>query len=251
MSDEKYIDKVMKLLAKAEKTTPEEAEALVAKATELMVRHEIDEAMLATAQGLRVQDTIVEKRILFRGTYSIGQRDLMFAVGRAQGFRLIQGGSGALIWGTWIGFKRDIAAAEMLLTSLLIQQAREANRFMKDNPPPDHATAFEKFALKRSHTLGFAEGVGSIIRQARRAATEEAQAAHAAASPDSDTSVALVLKSKDEQVKDWYDTRYGKLRAGRARRLSTSYSARDAGVSAGRSANLGGTAVGSQKAIGR
>lgn len=102
MSDDRMITKVMGLLAKAESTTPEEAEALLAKATELMVRHEIDEAMLASAQG-RLVDEVIEKKITFKGTYALPQRDLMFAIGRAQGFKLLQGGYDSIKTGTWVG----------------------------------------------------------------------------------------------------------------------------------------------------
>lgn len=250
MVDDTMIDKVMKLLAKAESTTPEEAEALVAKATELMVRHEIDQAMLATARGEKSTDVIIEKRITFKGTYAVGIRDLMFAIGRANNFRLIQGkGYGIDLTGTWIGFSRDLANAEVLLTSLMIQQAREAGRFMQTTSPLLGRS--EKYQTKRSHMMGFADGVQTRMMASRRAAEDAAQKVHVAACPDSTTSVALVLKDKDEQVKDWFDERYGRLRAGRRRHLAGSWNARSAGHMAGQSADLGGTSIGNQKALGR
>lgn len=251
---EKTVDKVLKLLAKAETTTPEEAEALVAKATELMVRAEIDEAMLAQAQGRQV-DEIIEKSIIFKGTYADAQRDLFFAIGNATGFKQMQTNYGSSQRrGAWVGFKSDLEQAEVLLTSLLIQQTRAATSYFKANPHPAWSTAFDKFVAKRSHMMGFASGVQSLMQERRRETVKRVEQEHAAACPEptgESSSVALVLRSKQEQVNDWYDTRYGHLKAGRSRRLAGSGDARSAGHQAGKRADLGSNRIGARKAIGR
>lgn len=251
-SQERMIEKVMRLLAKAESTTPEEAELLVAKATELMIREEIDQAMLASAQG-RIVDEIIEKKITFKGSYADAQRDLFFAVGRAHGFKLLQSWApGSQKAGAWIGFKHDLEQTEVLLTSLLIQQARAATGYFKANPCESWMTAFDKFAAKRSHMMGFATGVQSIISERRRQTIKTVTDERVAACPDDSTSsVALVLQSKDDQVKDWYDKRYGNLKSGRARRLAGNGDATSAGHRAGRSADLGSNRIGARKALGR
>ena len=253
MTEDRVIDKVMKLLAKSETTTPEEAEALVAKATDLMMRHEISEAMLAHAQGRQI-DEITTKKITFRKTYSQAQLELFFTVGSASGFRNLYAniGSGVRV-GTWVGFKHDLEQAELLLTSLLIQQQRACAAFVKEQPPADWMSAFDKFAYKRSHMLGFASGVGEIIRKQRRDTAAAVQKEHddAHRTGIASTAVALVLRTKEEQVNDWYDTRYGKLKAGRGGPQAGNGYAHSAGHDAGRRADLGSNRIGARKAIGR
>ena len=114
-------------------------------------------------------------------------------------------------------------------------------------------TAMDKFVAKRSHMLGFADGVETLLSERRRQTAEVVQEERAAACPEDPqaSSVALVLQSKDKQVQDWYDTRYGHLRSGRGRRLSSNGEARSAGRSAGRSADLGSSRLGARKALGR
>src|SRR5688572_5573226 len=80
MTEDTIIDKITKLLAKAESTTPEEAEALTAKATELMMRWSIDEAVIeARRVGAGKVDQVVEKKIWVSGIYWKANRDIAFA----------------------------------------------------------------------------------------------------------------------------------------------------------------------------
>lgn len=99
---EKTIDKVLKLLAKAESTTEAEAEALTAKAAELMMREAIDEAMLAKAQG-KTLDEIITRKFTFERSYALPMQQLAFAIGRGHGFKLLQGGYGGTKTATWVG----------------------------------------------------------------------------------------------------------------------------------------------------
>jgi hypothetical protein len=259
---ERFIDKVNKLIAKMESTTPEEAEAIAAKVTELMERHAIDESMLAAARGESTPDKIVEKTIPFKGIYASSHRLLMSAVGHGSGFRNLQNRiSQSHHVGYWIGFEREVATAEMLLASLLLQAERAQREFMKSrNVEHQGYTAFEKATARRSFLDGFAEGVQSTMVKARRHAQEQAKADYAAAAPEHTTgertdgtpSVALVLASRDQQINDWVDKRYGKLRATRSRSRTHDYSAGSAGRVAGQNADLGKKGVGgSRGALGK
>src|SRR5512134_846180 len=67
-TQEAWADKISKLLRKAETTTPEEAEALYAKAQELMAKYAIDEAMLRRAGELST-DEILEEEFVITGIY--------------------------------------------------------------------------------------------------------------------------------------------------------------------------------------
>lgn len=244
---ERTIDKVLKLLAKAESTTSAEAEALLAKATQLMEREAIDEAMLAAAQGHET-DEIGTKRFVFGKTYAKQQQELAFAIGRAFGFRLLQSSDSyaKTRTATWVGWGSDIRRAEVLLTSLLIQQAREAKAFIKPWREANKA-ACRQDRLLRHYTecdfmTGFASGVQTRLLQVRRETRVDAKASQG----DGGTGMELVLVSREKQVDEWYDKRYGKLRRGRSDRSwrTGAHAGRAAGHEAGQRADLGGNRVG-------
>jgi hypothetical protein len=67
MTDDKMLDKVRKLLAKAERAgTEHEAEAFTAKAQELILRYAIDEAMLQR-KGEKQSEQIVARTVYVEG----------------------------------------------------------------------------------------------------------------------------------------------------------------------------------------
>lgn len=74
MSD-RQLARVRALLAKAESTTPEEAELLTAKAEELIVRHALDAGQLHAA----APPAIVVRRWIWSGELAIGRRRLVMA----------------------------------------------------------------------------------------------------------------------------------------------------------------------------
>lgn len=262
---EKTINRVLALLAKAEgNTTEAEAEALVAKAAELMARDEISEAMLARAKGLDV-DEVTTLALTFRGVTSHAQRELFFAVGRACEFKLIQVGEDRRLEGTWVGFKRDLHAAEVLLTSLLIQQATATKAWQAENPAANFYSRFDRDVARRSFMTSFAYEVGNrltrIRRETARAVAEERGDRRtdvaAAASDDraevtdaGQPSVALVLREKTERVNEWYDTKYGHLRRARTSYLSGSASASRQGREAGSRADLGSSKLAGRRELG-
>ena len=71
MSEAK-LDLIAKLLAKAEQTTPEEAEALTEHAERLMVKYGIEQARIDERRARlgQTQEEIVKERMLFTGAYA-------------------------------------------------------------------------------------------------------------------------------------------------------------------------------------
>lgn len=251
---EKMIDKVLKLLSKAESTTPEEAEALIAKAQEIMTRHTINEAMLAAARGEQEPDEIIEHRITLRGTYAQAHQSLALAVARGAGFRvLVSNYSKTQRVAYWIGYKSEIERQEVLFTSLLIQAERALRVYIKAwNADHAWASPWERQVTRRSFLNGFAAGIQRRLVAARREAEQAAEEEHVAAHPESTSSsstpgVALVLASRRAKVDDWMDKRYGKLRSSRGRAQSSNYNAAAGGREAAARANLNGTAVRASK----
>jgi hypothetical protein len=113
------LEKVRALLAKAESTTFDaEAEALTAKAQELMARHRIERALVdGRADGAHSQPTA--RRIQVDDPYSDPKALLLARIARANGC--------AAIWSkhehctTVFGFPDELVAVEELFTSLLVQ----------------------------------------------------------------------------------------------------------------------------------
>ncbi|MFD7815978.1 DUF2786 domain-containing protein [Streptomyces sp. NPDC059785] len=115
----RMLTRIRGLLAKAEATGfPEEAEALSAKAQELMARHSIDEALLA-ARTQAPADAPGACRIGVEPPYETAKAVLLDAVAGANRCRAVW--NDALGFSTVVGFEPDLEAVELLYTSLLVQ----------------------------------------------------------------------------------------------------------------------------------
>ncbi|MFI1938181.1 DUF2786 domain-containing protein [Streptomyces purpureus] len=114
----RMLSRIRALLAKAEATGfPEEAEALTAKAQELMARHSLDEAALAHRTHAR--DVPGACRIGVDAPYETAKAILLDAVTAANRCRAVW--NSALGFSTVVGFEADLEAVELLHTSLLVQ----------------------------------------------------------------------------------------------------------------------------------
>jgi hypothetical protein len=119
--DQKVLAKVRGLLAKAESTEfPEEAEALSAKAQELMSRHAFERALLDADE--HVPQTASSRRVWLDTPYVGAKAQLVAAVAaanRSKGVVYEKLGFIALI-----GADLDLEITELLSTSLLLQATR-------------------------------------------------------------------------------------------------------------------------------
>lgn len=247
-----YAEKIALLLRKAENTTSEvEAELFTAKAQELMTKYAITEELLAKAEGRQVQDHVIQDSIVYRGIYQAA----LFNIGKAIAVNnnckiLIDKWSGGRNTTSLIvvGFSQDVARVQLLDASLQIQASTAMQRWYR-RQDMDRAAGMQKYKARREFFFGFAIGVGQKLAMARRAgvaeAVKEESTRSGVAASDVRTSTELVLRTKDEQVKDWYDTTYGKnLRTVRHRHQSGGYSANSAGREAGLQSNVGQTGLG-------
>jgi hypothetical protein len=120
--DEKGLSRVRALLAKAEATEfPDEAEALSAKAQELMSRYSLREAVADYDRGRAPLATA--RRIWIDNPYPTAKASLVQAVGRANRCPVVWADLGFV---TVVGTETDLDLVELLTTSLLVQ----ANRAM-------------------------------------------------------------------------------------------------------------------------
>jgi hypothetical protein len=121
--DEKMLAKVRALLAKAESTRfPEEAEALSAKAQELMSRHALHQALLDHDRGRR--PVASARRLWMDAPYAGAKAHLVQAVAGANRCRSVWREELGVV--TLLGAETDLDVVALLTTSLLVP----ANRAM-------------------------------------------------------------------------------------------------------------------------
>ncbi len=208
MTDAK-LDLIAKLLAKAESTTPEEAEALTEHAERLMVKYGIEQARIDERRGRLGQEReeIVQERIVFTGTYARDLRELGASIALALDTvcPLHAEGAGSLLY--FVGHASDVQQARTLTASLEVQ-AMVAMRawwaLHRDAYGP--FTEGDRRRARSGFIRGFAAGAAGRIRDSRQTIVDEAG-----------TGTALVLASRRERVEDAVDrmtTRRGRARRG-------------------------------------
>ena len=153
--------KVRALLAKAESTPFEaEAEALTAKAQELMARHRIELAML-DAGGRSRRDQPTSRQIRIDDPYADAKVRLLAAVADANGCRTVW--SKAMRCATVFGFADELAGVELLFTSLLVQSAAALRRAGSQH---DAYGRSRTKRFRRSFLIAFAVRIGERLRAA-------------------------------------------------------------------------------------
>jgi Protein of unknown function (DUF2786) len=232
------LDRVRKLLAKAEAegVTPPEAEALTAKAAELMARYGIDRARLAASRpetdrpGSRVID-IDNPWAQVRAHLLAGLAGAM----RCQCVLLHTSGPGARIH--VFGYASDLERADILYTSLLLQMARGLTAAVV----PDGVRSVR--AWRRSWLLGFVTAVIIRVRSA-----EERAATNAEGEARSGPSTALVLADRAVVIRRRLEEAYPVTRKTRITYSGRGYSA---GYAQGQRADIGNARLGQTRALSR
>jgi hypothetical protein len=231
------LDRVRKLLAKAEDegVTPHEAEALTAKAAELMARYGIDRARLGAlhpetdSPGDQVFDLdnpwASVKAHLLAGLASALRCQCVLVNRPVPGSRVHV-----------FGYQSDLERADILFTSLLVQMARA----LASQPVP--AARGRAKAWRRSWMLGYCSAVVARVR-----AAEDAAAASSDAGPDADggPSTALVLADRALTVRRHAEQAYPRTRKTRVTYTGSGYTD---GYREGQKADIGGAKMGHRSA---
>lgn len=241
MSDKK-IDLIAQLLAKAESTTPEEAEALTEHAERLMVKYGIDQAVIAERRAKQggPAEEIIEHRLDFTGAYRGEMLHLVTNVISGLGaLRALQytGGTGK-VFSIWvIGFESDVQQALTLIASLQVQAAVAVRTWWKGQKDLYLGeSTYNQEKARRSFVHGFGTGVGSRIRASRATIVSEVS-----------KGTELVLVSREAKVQEHVEAKA--TRKARSRTATGRDGAAVHGYEAGKNANTGGTALGQGKAI--
>jgi hypothetical protein len=164
--DPRILEKVRALLAKAESTTfPEEAEALSAKAQELMARHAIDEAMVAHG----TDDAPSGIRVPIDDPYAAPKSVLLHVVASANRCRAVW--SKHLGFSTVLGFEPDLEFVDVLYTSLLVQAT---SAMVAAGSQVDRYGRSRTRSFRQSFLLAYAHRIGDRLRAAEAAGRAEA-----------------------------------------------------------------------------
>jgi hypothetical protein len=197
--DEKVLRRVRGLLAKAESTEhEEEADALTAKAQELMTRHSIERALADTRQPTR--STPAVRRLWLDNPYLAAKSLLVTAVADANHCRSVLSES----WGfaTIIGHDADLDVVELLTTSLLVQATRAMTLAGSHST---RAGTSRTRSFRQSFLVAFASRIGERLRQSAGTTEAAADASH-------EGTLLPVLAARIRAVDDRLDEMFPQLR---------------------------------------
>jgi len=197
--DDPVLVRVRALLAQAESTTFEaEAAAFTAKAQELMARHAIDTAVLWAGSERDERPTTV--RLPIDDPYADVKALLLHSVARHSRCRAVRHVEYSLM--SVVGFATDVAATELLFTSLLVQSQAALHAEGARAAPGTHARSR---SFRSSFLLGFTRRIDQRLDDINAAVERGAAAEH-------DGSLLPVLAARDGAVDDAVAEMFGELR---------------------------------------
>lgn len=192
--DDRVLERVRALLAKAESTTfAEEAEAFTGKAQQLMARHALDRAMV---EGTAGSGGPGGRRIGTDDPYAQAKALLLDEVATANRCRTVW--SGSLGFSTVFGHEAELEGVELLYTSLLVQATRAV---ASAGSQVDLWGRSSTRSFRKSFYVAYATRIGQRLRDSTAAAREEGTAAHGAA-------LVPVLAARDRAVDEAFEAAY-------------------------------------------
>ena len=204
-ADDRVLGRIRALLAKAESTEfATEAEALSARAQELMAKYSIDHALLAARQG--GEEIPGGRRIPVDNPYESPKVQLLHEVARANRCRAVWIKELGLV--TVIGFEADLDAVELLFTSLLVQ----ANTAMvRAGAKRDSSGRSRTRAFRQSFLISYGYRIGERLSEAADHAVRDAAAEQAARPGDGSPGTDLVplLAAREQAVDDTVEEMFG------------------------------------------
>jgi hypothetical protein len=196
--DDPVLVKVRALLAQAESTTFEaEAAAFTAKAQELMARHAIDAAVLWASSERDERPVTI--RLAVADPYADVKALLLHHAAEHSRCRAVRHREYGLVSVT--GFASDVAAAETLFTSLLVQ-SQTALRAEGAKAGPGSRTRSRAF--RSSFLMSFTVRIDQRLAEINAAVQRGAEAAH-------NGSLLPVLAARDSAIDDAVREMFGEL----------------------------------------
>lgn len=233
--DEKVLNRVRRLLAKAESTEfPDEATSLRKKAESLIITYGLEKAL---STPVAQQGEITTIRINFQDPFSDRKAYLLHRVSDAFGCKSISfcpKGGRRRTYAKVVGYPGDLEQVELIYTSLLLQSARELAAL-----PVVHQRYVR--SERSGFLFGFAERAGERLEALYAKATEEAE--------DNAPGAALVLVDRKDAVDSAYAELFPNSKTGRT--TTSSPNGYYAGRKSANNADLGQSRFGAgrQKAL--
>jgi hypothetical protein len=232
---DRLLERVRKLLAKAEAdgVTVEEAQALTAKAAELMAKYGIDRALLAAR---RPETDKPDNRILeIYNPWARVQAHLLCGLAAALRCQciLLPAREGQRVH--VFGYASDIERADVLYTSVLVQMW---HGLVAAQVP---ARADNVRAWRRSWLLGYSAAVIGKVRAAEERAEQTASSAETDGGP---SRAALVLADRSMVIRHTVARAYPTTRTARVTYTGSGYGA---GYAQGKRADIGTGRVGRRR----
>jgi Protein of unknown function (DUF2786) len=197
--DQRKLDRVRALLAKAESTDfPEEADAFTAKAQELMTRYRIDHALLAATTGKRGEP--VTRRVSIDNPYEAPKTLLLQVVAEANSCRAVW--MKRFGFTTIVGFPADLESTELLFTSLLVQATRAMTH---TKPGTDRYGRNRTRSFRQSFLTAYASRIGERLSTATEEVDREMTTAAGGAA------LLPVLAARDNAVRDAFERQFPEL----------------------------------------
>jgi hypothetical protein len=197
--DQRMLDRVRALLAKAESTDfPEEADAFTAKAQELMAHHRIDHALLVATTGKR--DQPVTRRVIIDNPYEAPKTLLLQVVAEANSCRAVW--MKRFGFTTIVGFPVDLESTEVLFTSLLVQATRAMTQA---KPNTDKYGRNSTRSFRQSFLTAYASRIGERLDAATSGVDREVTVSANAAQ------LLPVLAARDDAVRDAFERQFPEL----------------------------------------
>ena len=231
--EQTWTNRIQALLTKAESTAaefPEEAEALLAKAQELMVRHAIDEATLA-AVGKASSDRVVSDVVLVSAPYATAKASLLASVGRANDCRVVMAAAGRGAQRcVVVGHESDLANVQSLFSALSLHAVR--SMLTAQVPAFDTPRRF-----RHAFLLAFSGRIGERLWEAGESVRDQARKR-----ADTGVGVALVLAGRSAAVDQAFRATFPRVR--NTTLSSSSWAGRASGRTAADRAGLGQPGIG-------
>ena len=202
--DQRMLDRVRALLAKAESTDfPEEAETYTAKAQQLMARYSIDHALLAAGAGGhdKPHHTANWHRQSLRGAQ-------IAAVAGGRRGQPVPCGVVTKRFGmtTVVGFPADLDSTELLFTSLLVQATKAMTA---QNPRPDRYGRNNIRSFRQSFLTAYALRIGERLSNATEEVGREMATEMAASAGGSN--LLPVLAARNDAVEETFAAQFPEL----------------------------------------
>jgi Protein of unknown function (DUF2786) len=231
---DRLLDRVRKLLAKAEAegVTAQEAQALTAKAAELMAKYGIDRALLAAQRP--DTDSPDSRLVEVDNPWGRVKAHLLYGLGTALRCQCVLVTSQSGLKVHVFGYASDIERTDVLYTSVLIQMSHG----LAAAQVPDWAASPR--AWRRSWLLGYVAAVTARVLAAEQHAERDAADA-AVAGRRGPASAALVLADRSLVIRRNVQQAYPHIRTARTTYSGSGYGA---GYAEGRRADIGTARVG-------